>query len=110
MLTRHVSVLFSICLLEEIPTLIMALGRVHKSLRSDMLFGLTYGLLRVGLHTILVYNTVTYSGGDDRIYVIQFNFGLTWCLHANWFVAWIRQQMRLRREASSKELKKYPSN
>jgi len=105
MLNRNVSVLFSICLLEELPTLIMALGRLHKGLRSDLWFGITYGILRVGMHTLLVYNTVTYSGTDDRIYVIQFNFALTWCLHVNWFVAWMRQQARIRSETSIKETK-----
>jgi len=102
MLRERVSILFSVCLLEELPTLIMAMGVIHKPLRSDMGFGISYGMLRVALHTLLAYNAVTYSGGDERIHVIRFNFALTWCLHVNWFVAWVRQQLRLRREASSR--------
>jgi hypothetical protein len=98
MLKRHISVLFGICFLEELPTLIMAVGRLERRLRSDGGFGITYFALRVGMHTLLTYNVVMYNGGDDRIGVIRFNFLLTWCLHVNWFISWIKQQVRLRRE------------
>jgi len=55
MLSHSCSLLFIICCLEELPTFIMALGRLNKSWRMDLPFGLTYGLLRVGLHTFLCY-------------------------------------------------------
>jgi hypothetical protein len=100
MLKRQISVLFGICFLEELPTLIMAIGRIDKRLRSDGWFGLTYFVFRVGMHTLLTYNVVMYSGSDDRIGVVRFNFLLTWCLHVNWFIDWIKQQLRLRKEHS----------
>ena len=42
-----------------------------------------------------------YPEEDDRLAVIRFNFGLTWCLHAHWFYGWIAQQRRLKNSSTT---------
>lgn len=110
MLQRDVSILFAICLIEEVPTLIMSLGRLANSLRSDLGFGATYCVLRIALHTFLCYNVFTIETEDDRIAIVRFNFALTWCLHVNWFVAWIQQQIRLWKQNRSSRAQKVSSD
>ena len=58
MLANSCSLLFVICCLEELPTLVMALGRLNTAWRMDMPFGATYGVLRVALHTYLCYSVM----------------------------------------------------
>jgi len=92
MLRVRASIMFSVCLLEELPTFIMACGRLSKDLRSDHFFGATYFLLRVLLHTFLLAGLLMWRGNDPRMPVVKLNLALTWCLHTHWFYAWIRQQ------------------
>ena len=65
---------------------------------QDMPFGVTYGALRVALHTFLCYTVFAYSEKDDRLPTMRFNFGLTWILHTHWFYGWVRQQRRIAEE------------
>ena len=58
MLANNCSLLFLICCLEELPTFIMALGRLDTSWRMDVPFGVTYGVLRVALHSFLCYTVL----------------------------------------------------
>jgi hypothetical protein len=51
----------------------------------------------VGTTTDMLMLYQTYPEKDDRLAVIRFNFGLTWCLHAHWFYGWVLQQHRLRK-------------
>ena len=62
---------------------------------QDMPFGVTYGALRVALHTFLCYTVFAYPEKDDRLPTMRFNFGLTWILHTHWFYGWVRQQQRV---------------
>lgn len=72
---------------------------------QDMPFGVTYGALRVALHTFLCYTVFAYSEKDDRLPTMRFNFGLTWILHTHWFYGWVRQQRSIAEEKGrSKEL------
>lgn len=103
MLKSRCSILFGICLLEEIPTAILAYGRLNKKLRSDYIFGFTYFILRVALHSFLLYGVFFQLHNDERLSVIRFNFFLTELLHVHWFISWIRQQNRLNKEASKRK-------
>mmetsp|Transcript_13554 Transcript_13554/g.28876 ORF Transcript_13554/g.28876 Transcript_13554/m.28876 type:complete len:105 (-) Transcript_13554:620-934(-) len=102
MLKSRCSILFGICLLEEIPTALLAYGHLKKSLRSDSFFGFTYFLLRVCLHSWLVYSVCFQLKDDERLSVVRFNFLITELLHVHWFTAWIRQQIRLSKENTVK--------
>mmetsp|Transcript_2386 Transcript_2386/g.3803 ORF Transcript_2386/g.3803 Transcript_2386/m.3803 type:complete len:141 (+) Transcript_2386:2321-2743(+) len=95
MLRVKASLLFSICLLEELPTFIMACGRLNKDLRNDVFFGCTYFAFRVVLHTVLAVGLVMWKSSDERLGVVKFNVALTWCLHTHWFYSWMSQQQRL---------------
>ena len=46
-------------------------GRLDKKLRSDSIFGSTYLVLRVVLHTWLVYGVFFQLNNDDRLSVIR---------------------------------------
>jgi hypothetical protein len=105
MLDTHSCLVFTICCLEELPTFLLGVGTLNKDWRMDMPFGISYGILRVTLHTFLFYHVMTYTGPgvrgevpDERIYTMRFNFVLTWCLHTHWFYGWVQQQRRLSRQ------------
>lgn len=95
MLRVNASLMFSICLLEELPTFIMGCGRLNKDLRSDTFFGVTYFVFRVALHTALALGLLMCSSSDERLVVVKFNVFLTWFLHVHWFSSWMSQQHRL---------------
>mmetsp|Transcript_51604 Transcript_51604/g.121098 ORF Transcript_51604/g.121098 Transcript_51604/m.121098 type:complete len:236 (+) Transcript_51604:93-800(+) len=90
--------LFVICCLEELPTFILALGSINKDWRSDFWFGSTFFVLRICLHSFLVWQVFTADSTDPRLGVVKFNFGLTISLHTHWFYGFIRQQLRLRKK------------
>jgi len=96
MLAHSCSLMFIICCLEELPTMLLGVGHINKKWRQDMPFGITYGILRVALHSFLCFTVMTYPVPDDRLGVIRFNFGLTWFLHTHWFWGWVQQQRRIK--------------
>jgi len=98
-------VFFTICCLEELPTFILALGSIWKSLRSDFWFGITFFILRICLHTYLTFQAFTSASDDPRMNIVKFNFGLTMSLHAHWFYSYVNQQIRLYKERKDKESK-----
>ena len=75
MLRVRASIMFSVCLLEELPTFIMACGRLNKDLRSDHFFGATYFLLRVLLHTFLLAGLLMWRGQRPADASRQIEFG-----------------------------------
>ena len=98
MLKTNCSLLFIICCLEELPTFFLGLGHLNKDWRNDVPFGISYGTLRVALHTFLCYSVGTFPEPDDRLGVIRFNFALTWFLHTHWFYQWVQQQRRIQQK------------
>jgi hypothetical protein len=96
--TRKWCPLFAVCCLEELPTLVMAAGRLDAAWRSDLVFGVTYFATRICLHAFLVQQAFAFEESFADIpafLVIRFNFALTMCLHGYWFHCFARQQVRL---------------
>lgn len=74
---------YMLFLIEEIPTLILSLGKFNNNFRSDKLFGVTFFLTRIVYHIFLI--TMTYN------YHILFPILGTLALgvHTYWFKNWI---------------------
>lgn len=81
---------FSLMLLEELPTAILALGHVFPSLRSDWGFGSTFFLLRLCYHVYMAIYAF-FSGVDTIVTVLFF---LTTVMHSYWFYGWIVMMMK----------------
>jgi len=90
--TPHVLITFMV---EEIPTVILALGHLVPALRSDRLFGITYLLLRIGYHAVLFVQAVHIRMTWLSIVV------LTFVMHVYWFIEWVRSELRRRRQPRS---------
>lgn len=74
---------YMLFLIEEIPTLILSLGKFNNNFRFDKLFGVTFFLTRIVYHIFLI--TMTYN------YHILFPIlgTLALGLHTYWFKNWI---------------------
>ena len=75
---------FSLMLIEEIPTFLLAVGSIFPSLRTDVGFGLTFFLLRICYHSY-VFAYAIYSGVEVVALVL---YTLTLALHIFWFYGW----------------------
>lgn len=75
----------------EIPTFILALGRVHKACRSDAGFGLTFLLTRILYLGYYIYRLM-----QDRERIVIWPVCVpAMVLHLLWFKGFIQQQKRL---------------
>jgi len=81
----------------EVPTLVMALGRLDKSMRNDFLFGSTFFATRIVYLGIYIYKLMC----DVSPRVVVWPVCLpAMALHLFWFQGFIQQQMRLRTRSS----------
>ncbi|KAI3633333.1 hypothetical protein MIR68_008280 [Amoeboaphelidium protococcarum] len=77
----------------ELPTLVLSLGHVWKSLRNDKIFGFTFFSTRILFHGCMIY----------KFYYLKLPIDGPWWLivagiyplHLYWFNGWVRQQTRL---------------
>ncbi|KAJ3113866.1 hypothetical protein HDU96_002819 [Phlyctochytrium bullatum] len=76
----------------EAPTLLMALGSIHKPLRHDKLFGAVFFTTRLAFHVYLTIHLgfFAYPGTLTFMYPLG-----VLPLHVMWFNGWIKQQRRL---------------
>lgn len=76
---------YMLFLIEEIPTLILSLGKFNNNFRADNLFGVTFFLTRIVYHVFLI--TMTYN------YHILFPILGTLALgvHTYWFKNWLKK-------------------
>lgn len=79
------SATFALTVIEELPTLLLGLGSISSSLRTDIGFGLSFFILRILFHGYVgLY--CWFSGGERVLLGI---FILTMLMHLNWFGAWV---------------------
>lgn len=76
---------FSLMLIEEIPTFLLALGSIVPALRTDIGFGATFFLLRIVYH-IFIFAYALKSGVETVVAVL---YTLTLTLHLFWFYGWV---------------------
>ena len=87
MTVRPFSSSFLLCLIEEFPTFLLALGSVFPTCRTNYGFGISFFLLRIIYHAyFLTY--AFYAGAEMPVLVL---FLLTSILHINWFQNWLRK-------------------
>lgn len=84
---RPFSGAFTICLIEEFPTLLLALGSVFPSLRSDYGFGWSFFALRIVYHAY--FASFAFANMADPTVLILYLF--TFFLHFYWFKNWINK-------------------
>lgn len=71
-------------LVEEIPTFLLAAGSVFPSLRTDLGFGFTFLVFRLGFHIAMLWAGVHY--GIAKLVVGL--FAITLVMHSFWFYTW----------------------
>lgn len=71
-------------LVEELPTLLLAMGSVFPSMRTDLGFGVTFFLLRIAFHGAMMVYMVR-SGVSTLVTIL---FCVTMTMHAFWFYSW----------------------
>lgn len=82
---RPFSLSFCNCLIEELPTFLLALGSVYAPLRTDLGFGVTFFLLRIVYHVFFFVYAIQ-IGVQTTVLVL---YTLTLTLHLNWFYSWV---------------------
>lgn len=91
---------FVLATIEEIPTFLLALGSAFKSLRTDLGFGISFFILRIVFHVILLADSI-YSRCDTPILCIYF---LTLSMHLNWFYGWITKYASFKSKPRQKKM------
>lgn len=71
-------------LVEELPTLLLALGSVFPSLRTDLGFGLTFFLFRIMFHAAMMAYSI-HSGVSTLVTIL---YCVTMSMHVFWFYSW----------------------
>lgn len=78
---------FVMATVEELPTFILALGSVSKSMRSDMAFGVTFLVLRLFYHSLLLIFVIYIEMEPTPIAL----YVLTLVMHLFWFNTWFKK-------------------
>jgi len=89
-----------VLMIEELPTFLLALGTVFPSFRTDLGFGVSFGILRVALQGYSLAYSI-YSKADTVVTVL---LGLTFALHVHWFTAWATKYTSYKTKGKKKEL------
>lgn len=76
---------FSVLMIEELPTFVLAIGSLFPSLRSDLGFGLTFFIFRLCYHIFFYYYAIKVDVNTTELVL----FAFTTLMHANWFYAWV---------------------
>ena len=83
-LTNHYSRGFVVCFLMEAPTLLLALGSVWESCRSDYIFGVVFFLTRILFNAFQAYKLAQLNP-EGAIWKVCC---AVLCLHLYWFKKW----------------------
>ena len=88
----------------EIPTIILATGRVFPSLRQDVLFGVSFLLTRIVYHSFLLFRWYNMENPPATLWPYP---AAILVLHVYWFRLWIMgQAKRMRQESESRKASK----
>lgn len=73
--------------IEELPTFILALGTIFPQFRTDIGFGMSFFLLRICLHSYILYSIINLQFGMTPIVLLS----ITNLFHIYWFYLWINK-------------------
>jgi hypothetical protein len=94
LLDEHYCVGFNMCFFMEIPTFILAVGSVFPNCRSDVLFGVSFVIARLGFNIFLSYSLYYASLPGEGVYVYPNAAFIFWvsmpilALHCFWWYKW----------------------
>lgn len=71
----------------ELPSFVLALGTIYPEYRSDIGFGATFFITRLGYHSLLLFFLLSLKNPRLTIWPIA-AFALL--VHAYWFSCWVR--------------------
>jgi hypothetical protein len=92
---------FSLMLIEEIPTFLLALGSIFSAFRSDLGFGATFFLFRICYHSYGFFYAFR-SGADAPLLGM---YSMTLALHLFWFYGWFSKYSGLFQKGEKKKNK-----
>ncbi|KAK0470920.1 hypothetical protein IW261DRAFT_919172 [Armillaria novae-zelandiae] len=101
---RSLAHVFCLCCIMEFPTFILGLGSLYPSLRSNILFAVSFFATRILFHIMLC---ISYYLPNNRLYATNGSFiplillTLVFPLHAMWFYACIKGFVRRATKARS---------
>ncbi|KAH6586246.1 hypothetical protein BASA50_000710 [Batrachochytrium salamandrivorans] len=75
----------------ETPTIVLALGHIHRAWRKDLLFGGLFFITRIVLHAWIIHHV--YSTYQSEFWIVT---ATPYPIHVYWFLNWTRQQIRKR--------------
>ncbi|KAI8078875.1 uncharacterized protein BX664DRAFT_250014, partial [Halteromyces radiatus] len=81
---------FTVNAILELPTVILALGSMRASWRSDVLFGFSFFVLRLVYHACMIVSVKQYH----RIESLWLVAVLVFPLHVYWFYGIVQQQIK----------------
>ena len=96
---RPFSSSFLLCLIEEFPTFLLALGSVIPAFRTNYGFGISFFLLRILYHAYFASYALI-AGAELPVLIL---FLLTSILHINWFQNWLRKYGPLKQNKIEKD-------
>lgn len=85
----------------ELPTFVLSVGHIWKSLRNDMLFGLLFFSTRIIYHGAMLYQFYRNYPVEGPWWLIVAG---VYPLHIYWFNGWINQQKRHKKKKSSESI------
>lgn len=84
----------------ELTTIVLGLGHIWPQLRADLLFGVSFILLRIIYHGFMTVAYFTMRADVTPASNVWSVMLLAFGLHLHWFVGWLKQQRRLVRAKS----------
>ncbi|KAH6601303.1 hypothetical protein BASA50_001696 [Batrachochytrium salamandrivorans] len=87
---------FLVAAFMELPTIVLALGHMKKSFRSEYLFGMSFFVTRIVFHLYFAWRA--YAVWYQYPFVMILALG-TFPLHIHWFGRWVKRQIRIFRKS-----------
>jgi hypothetical protein len=82
---------FAAAAINELPSVLLSLGNIDKSLRTDLAFGIVYFATRVS-YTILIF--IYHVIWVTNSYYFQYVMGVVVIVHIMWFIQWRKSYIR----------------
>lgn len=94
----HIPRGFSLFLIEELPTSLLALGNVARGWRTNILFGASFASTRLLWHGMLLIKFWNARSRTDL--TLWPPIAVTMALHVHWFSGFVAQQLRRARRSA----------
>jgi hypothetical protein len=99
----HTQGSFTLFLVEELPTFLLALGNVSRELRTNLAFGCSFFATRIAWHAFMLHHF--WAARKMMVTPLWPFIALTLLLHLHWLYGYLKQQLRRWRKRSVKAKK-----